>query len=636
MRKTIAVLLAIMLCVTLCGSAFAEDNWTIFVYLCGADLESQNSFATDNMQEMIDATAASNVRFVVQTGGAKEWYNGASADELDRFEIAGGVSTIVDRQPLADMGDSATLTEFLRWGLAAYPSSHVGLVFWDHGSGSINGVCFDELSNLDSLSLRDIDNALKSVQDALPGGFDFIGFDACLMGTVETASILAPYAKYMIGSQETEPGTGWDYMAIGSCLAENPSADAVTLGKAICDGFYQMCAQNESEHDTTLALTDLSKIQALCSAFEVYAENLYEATDDEGNFVPIVRSIVSADNFGGNNRNEGYTNMVDLGGLIEAGADWSANAKAARDALDAAVVYKVQGSDHRQASGLSVYYPLEVQGSAELKIFRDVCVSTHYLALVDKIAYGFANGGSWEGYSEDKQWDWNSMVPDSTQSTLISFDYQPDVNEDGDYYFVLSDQALDYTVSVEAQVYAFDPDSFDTINLGCTSDVLGDWDSGVVTDHFDGYWFSLPDGQNLSIYYVDTCDGYDLYTSPVLVNGEYTNLRFAWYYDTDEIQVLGLWDGIDSNGIAARTDDTLKPGDSVVPYFDALNLETYETSEYTGEECIWEPGDNIVFGPLPDGEYVYSFVIDDIFGGSYTTPYVHFDIDQGQIIYSAA
>ena len=636
MKRIIAILVAIMLCVTLCGVAGAEDSWTIFVYLCGADLESESSFATDNMQEMIDASAASNVRFVVQTGGAAEWHNGASADELDRFEVVGGVSTIVDRQPVASMGESTTLADFLRWGLAAYPSAHTGLVLWDHGSGSINGVCFDELSNQESLTLRDIDTALSSVQGSLPGGFDFIGFDACLMGTVETASILAPYAKYMIGSQELEPGTGWDYMAIGTCLAANPSADAVTLGKAICDGFYEMCAANECENSATLALVDLSKMEALRSAFELYAQNLYEATDDEANFVPIVRAIISAENFGGNNRSEGYTNMVDLGGLIAAGSVWSSNAKAARDALDAAIAYKVQGTDHWQASGLSVYYPLEIQGSQELKIFRDICFSTHYLALVDKIAYGFANGGSWAGYSEDKQWDWDAMVPDSEQSTVITFQEQPALDEDGVYYFVLSEQGLNNTVSVEAKVYVLSDDGQDYISLGYTSDVLADWETGFVKDHFDGYWFSLPDGQNISVYYVDTGDGYDLFTCPVTVNGKDTNLRFAWYYDTDEIQVLDLWDGVDDNGIAARPEDSLKPGDRIVPRFDAFNQETFEEGEYSGWEYTWKAGDNLAFGLLPDGDYLYSFVIDDIFGGSYVTDFTGFVIEQGYITYLAA
>ena len=636
MKKAIAILAVIILCVTLCGTAFADDSWTIFVYLCGADLESEGSLATDNMQEMIDASKVSNVRFVVQTGGAAEWHNGASANELDRFEVVGGASTIVDRQPQASMGDSATLEGFLRWGLAAYPSAHVGLVFWDHGSGSINGVCFDELSDNDSLTLRDIDKALSNVQGALPGGFDFIGFDACLMGTLESASILAPYAKYMIGSQEVEPGSGWDYAMIGNCLAADPSADMVTLGKAICDGFYQMCVENECGNSSTLALTDLSKIEALRAAFELYAQDLYQATEDEANFVPIVRAIISADNFGGNNRSEGYTNMVDLGGLIDAGIAWSPNAKATRDALADATVYQVRGTDHQHSSGLSVYYPLEVQGSMELKIFRDVCVSTHYLALVDKIAYGFANGGSWAGYSENTPWDWDSMVPDSGQSTVISFQQEPALDENGRYYFVLSEQGLYNTASVEAKVYMLSADEQDYISLGYTSDVLADWATGVIEDDFDGYWFSLPDGQNLSANYVDEGDGYDLFTSPVNVNGEDTNLRFAWYFDTGEIQILDLWDGVDENGIAARSETSLKPGDRIVPRFDAINPETYEETEYTGEEYVWGAGDNVTFGPLPDGAYLYAFVIDDIFGGSYETEFAGFALDQGHITYQAA
>ena len=110
----------------------------------------------------------------------------------------------------------------------------------------------------------------------------------------------------------------------------------------------------------------------------------------------------------------------------------------------------------------------------------------------------------------------------------------------------------------------------------------------------------------------------------------------TWYYDTDEIQVLDLWDGVDDNGIAARPEDSLKPGDRIVPRFDAFDPETFEEWEYSGWEYVWEAGDNIGFELLPDGDYVYSFVIDDIFGGSYETDIVSFVIDQGYITYLAA
>ena len=42
-----------------------NGTWTIFVYLCGTDLESDGGFATYDLQEMLDASTSSNVRFVM-------------------------------------------------------------------------------------------------------------------------------------------------------------------------------------------------------------------------------------------------------------------------------------------------------------------------------------------------------------------------------------------------------------------------------------------------------------------------------------------------------------------------------------------------------------------------------------------
>ena len=660
MKKTLAILIAMVLCLSLCAAASAEEDWTIFVYICGSDLESEDSMATMNMEQMIDAETDANIRFVVQTGGAEYWNNDASPDELDRFLITKGGCKLVDSQPLASMGRAETLADFLRWGLSNYPAAHVGLILWNHGSGSINGVCFDELSDNESLYLREIDKALCSVQSLLPKGFDFIGFDACLMATVENAAMLAPHAQYMIASEEVEPGSGWDYEAIGEYLDANPSADGKALGKAICDSYYQNCKKADDEGVATLSVTDLGKIDALRTAFDAYAKDLFSATEQGADFAPIARAIAAADNFGGNNRSEGYTNMVDLGGLIAAGEDWSSNAKAARAALDAAILHQVLGSDHKRASGLSVYYPLEVQGSEELGIFKDICISAYYLGLVDKVAYGFANGGDWESYDndeliedyqeswtsddyddwgysyDDSDWEWLDTTQEDGQSTAISFDEEPCFDDDGIYGFVLSEEGLNNTESVEAVVYLISDDEEDAICIGYTSDIAADWETGIFEDNFDGYWFSLPDGQCLCVYLVEMCDGYDLFTSPVEVNGKEKNLRFAWDYDSDEVRVLDLWDGIGGNGIASRPNDTLKPGDRIVPLYDAFSLSTDDEYQYTGEEFVWEDGDELYFDLLPDGEYLYAFSINDIFGGDYLTDFVGFTVEDGDILYAAA
>ena len=173
MKKLLSILLATLMLLSFSAAAFAENvsatpevdqvPWTIFVYLCGSDLESQNGFASFNLNEMVEASTNRNVRFVVETGGAAKWEGTISSERTERYELLGGESVLADAQPFANMGDAATLTSFLQWGLSTYNSPHYGLVLWDHGSGSINGVCFDENFSLSSLHLTDIQHALQAV-----------------------------------------------------------------------------------------------------------------------------------------------------------------------------------------------------------------------------------------------------------------------------------------------------------------------------------------------------------------------------------------------------------------------------------------------------------------------------------------
>ena len=59
-----------------------------------------------------------------------------------------------------------------------------------------------------------------------------------------------------------------------------------------------------------------------------------------------------------------------------------------------------------------------------------------------------------------------------------------------------------------AYVYTLTEDGEGYIEIGETYDLEADWDEGYFADAFDGYWLSLPDGQNLATYIVDTTDDY--------------------------------------------------------------------------------------------------------------------------------
>ena len=647
-----------------------KDTWTIFVYLCGSDLESRFLFGggmgTDDIKEMCAATSINKVRFVIETGGSDRWHNKMiSSDAIGRFVVENGRLKEVGEEEQTSMGKSSTLKSFLQWGIKKYPAEKMGVVFWDHGGGSITGVCFDEIEDNDSLSLREIDAAMLSVLESgeLTDKFEFIGFDACLMGTVEAANISASYADYMIASQESEPGSGWDYTAIGNYLAKHPDSDGKALGKTVCDSFKKQCESIDDVQIATMSVTDLSQMDSLLKDFNALSKEIYSKSEDRDVLASLVRKINDVDNFGGNNRAEGYTNMVDLGGIIKACKKWSDKSGAATESLSDAVVYSISGSDHQGASGLSIYYPLQVEGSKELSIFESVCISPYYMSFVGRQGYGSANDGDYEEYDEEELfeggfWDWLDVFlfddedgdydyeydyddgggfwsflddyEEDAESELITFSKEPDINKSGEYCFTLDAEGLENTADVLALVYQ-DMNDGTFIELGETYDVNVDWETGYVSDYFDGYWLSLPDGQNLATYIVDVTDDYVIYTSPILLNGEESYLRMRQYYDSGVVKVEGVWEGIDDYGAADKSMIKLQSGDSITPTYFSVDDEGYDMEGYEGEayKVKSKNGDlRIGYDYLFEGDYEYSFCITDIFGDDYITDPVTFNLDE--------
>jgi hypothetical protein len=99
---------------------------------------------------------------------------------------------------------------------------------------------------------------------------------------------------------------------------------------------------------------------------------------------------------------------------------------------------------------------------------------------------------------------------------------------------------------------------------------------------------------------------------------------------------MDLWDGVGAHGVASRPGEPLKPGDRIVPLYDAYSAASWENSRYTGNTYAWGFGDTLYFELLPDGDYLYSFCINDIYGGSYVTDSVSFSMYGDQIMYNAA
>lgn len=129
----------------------------------------------------------------------------------------------------ANTGDPVNLKKFIRSTKKQYPADKYALVLWNHGAGprSVSSysieydgrdVCFDSGSDDDSLFIGEISDVLGADESV-----DFIGFDACLMGSVEIAYQYrkrsdAFSADIMTASPSEEWGPGWNYKYIFSRL----------------------------------------------------------------------------------------------------------------------------------------------------------------------------------------------------------------------------------------------------------------------------------------------------------------------------------------------------------------------------------------------------------------------------------
>ena len=255
------------------------DAWTIMIYMCGSDLESGtdnygklSALATADIKEILSVSnQPDDVNIIIETGGASKWastYN-ISSTKLGRYHVENKKLVKDAELTYASMGATSTFESFLNWGLQDYPAEKTGVIFWNHG-GALDGCCFDEKKNDDSLTDAECKTAFTNAFKANNiSKLEFVGYDCCLMQVQDIADFNSEFFNYMVASQESEAGEGWAYHEWIDDLYNHK--DTETILKEICDGFvedYEKTYGAYYDNDQTLSVLDLSKMKAYRTAFE--------------------------------------------------------------------------------------------------------------------------------------------------------------------------------------------------------------------------------------------------------------------------------------------------------------------------------------------------------------------------------
>ena len=384
-RKAICLLLALLLFLPLNVTAEKETTTTVLIYMCGSDLETESSLASQDLQEMIAAGIPedSHLTVLVETGGAKEWHMSAVSNQKNqRFEVTEkGLIPRADYLGRKNMGASGTLTDFLQWSMMYAPADRTVLIIWDHGNGPFGGCCMDEMFEDDTLILPEMAQGIKT--GMFGKKLDAVVFDCCLMASAEIALTLAPYADYMAASQEIITSTGLDYTVWIQALLNDPDMDIPSL---LCLKADSMIASfvKKGQEGMCFSVIELSKMKALQEALDAFgrgAEELLKGSK-KTQFLNARKRLLSYGEF---IEGEEPTDLVDIQMLCDRFSSLlPAETKALSAALKDAVRYnKTMLATRDHASGLSVFLPKDtVETDPEyLIIYPEIAGMKDYAAF---------------------------------------------------------------------------------------------------------------------------------------------------------------------------------------------------------------------------------------------------------------
>ena len=437
------------------GTATAEQpeekDYTVMVYIVGSNLESRYGSATKDIVEMKEAGLDyEKTNLLVYTGGSKRWVSdlpSTSNNVLDMSKEAEQETgtgydgrIIAQTRESADMGIPQTLKEFINYCTDNYPAEHYGLVLWDHGMGPVWGYGSDELFQNDSLLLEELREAMGGTDFGPQGSgkkLDWVGFDACLMNTLENARLWKDYAHYLVGSEELEPGRGWDYSFL---RVLNGTSDAEEIVTGIVDSYGRYYEENRSvffDPDVTLAALDLAKTDEVIGA----ADELFFAMTEgigKGKYASINQARRSAKTFGLSVAESGEDgmDMIDLKDFAaKAGELFPQESVKLAEAVDSMVVGasgNVEG-----AGGVSVYLPgdnRELYGIAQEIYGQGEILSETYEGFVDAYTKAWFAGS-------DTDWTLGELKKGNGEMTLALTPEQVQ-NASEIYYSILSRNSM--------------------------------------------------------------------------------------------------------------------------------------------------------------------------------------------------
>ena len=349
-------------------------DYTVLIYMVGNNLERNfkpkelDLLATLDISEMVAGQPSASLNVILATGGSEQATPNEDPKRKIDFEkirylqvTKNGVQEIKEIGKNS-MGKDSSLSDFIKWSTKEYPAEKFALIFWGHGHAT-NGYGDDNVHQGDKLSLKELKNALLKAKENSKVHFELIGFDSCLMATIEVADVVRDYGNYMVASEELEVGFGWDYESIVKNLNKNPKQNGAELGKIIVDSFMEDVKNLSSNNDSqvhlfsTLSVIDLQKIGSLNESISQLGNKVTDFNDED--FSDLQQALKKAERYG--QRGGKDSGQIDIKDFSEIVGSKISELKNTTDSIisniDSSIIYSKTGKSHPNSHGLSFKFP---------------------------------------------------------------------------------------------------------------------------------------------------------------------------------------------------------------------------------------------------------------------------------------
>ncbi|MBI5958615.1 MAG: hypothetical protein HY866_07770 [Chloroflexi bacterium] len=610
-------------------------DWTVLVFIAADNnLEAAGLF---DMNEMEAVGSTSQVNIITQIDRSTDYVDwDGDWTETRRYYVQQDqdadaiTSPVIENLGETNSGDAEAIADFAIWGITNYPAQKYALVLWDHGGAWITHSSDEETG--DDISLPELTVALDRVKaETGLDKFELLGFDMCLMGQLEVFQTIAPYARYSVGAEETEPGAGWFYLFFEQ-LVNNPAMTGAELGPHIVEYFMAFLREALGDQDVFgLGAVDLAQADVVTAAVDQFTATI------SANPEAVISAVADARNntisYGGFDDPE-YVDIwssvdlyqfAELLNQVSTEPEVQTASQGLMQAVDSLVLFEDNSEPLADSHGLAVYFPRTI------KAYKIGAFNERY---PDEMPPAM---DSWIEFLNVYHSTAATTVTTSPNTTTAA---APGIQVIGVYPEVASiyqpavvslevtgrdilqvNYAVTYIID-ENERAVLDFDYLVSRVLTASGADIVDWSDGVTSRSFtwDAEVPMLTDGTTST--YALLIPNQDNPNSAT-VNGQYTSVRGGepvkaqMVFDLNLRQSTALW-GINEteSGGVQPFEVQVEAGDQFQPLWLTMDADNNLVGSSFGDVLTLQDNQSLTFQkvPAPTGEYAISFGAENVAG----------------------